>query len=383
MYRVVYTGDYNMTADRHLGGAWIEPLKPDLCITETTYANSIRDPKRAREREFFKTVHETLDRGGKILIPVFALGRAQELCILLETYWSRTGIKYPIYFAGGLVEKANFYYKLFTNWTNEKIKKSFIAEGKNMFEFKHVKNFEQHLVNSSSPMVLFATPGMMNAGTSLAVFKDWCGDEKNTLIIPGYCSPGSIGHKVLSMKKKIEIDKKYYNIKCRVMSMSFSAHVDSKGIMEFLTYLNPSNILMVHGDNEGMENLKKKVIEVLKIPCKNPKNHTTTVIPIVKKIPFQISLSLLNHYYANSLLSENTFVIPNAIFSDFGKKNQVAKLQTSIEFVYSHYLNQIKKSKFQNKEEIKVAKKAKKQSFQLSESEELDESDLFNKNTRY
>lgn len=76
---VVYTGDYNMTADRHLGGAWIEPLRPDLCITETTYANSIRDPKRAREREFFKTIHETLEGGGKILIPVFALGRAQEL----------------------------------------------------------------------------------------------------------------------------------------------------------------------------------------------------------------------------------------------------------------------------------------------------------------
>jgi len=175
-----------MTADRHLGGAWIEPLKPDLVITETTYANSIRDPKRAREREFFKTIHETLDGGGKILIPVFALGRAQELCILLETYWSRTGIKYPIYFAGGLTEKANFYYKLFTNWTNEKIKKSFVSEGKNLFEFKHIKNFEQHMVNSSIPMLLFATPGMMNTGTSLAIFKEWCGDEKNTVIIPGY-----------------------------------------------------------------------------------------------------------------------------------------------------------------------------------------------------
>lgn len=169
---VVYTGDYNMTADRHLGGAWIEPLKPDLCMTETTYANSVRDPKRAREREFFKIIHETLDGGGKILIPVFALGRAQELCILLETYWSRTGIQYPIYFTGGMTEKANFYYKLFTNWTNEKIKKSFVTEGKNMFDFKHVKNFEWHLLNTMSPMVIFATPGMMHAGYSLSIFKE-------------------------------------------------------------------------------------------------------------------------------------------------------------------------------------------------------------------
>jgi len=130
---VVYTGDFNMTADRHLGSAWIDKLKPDLVITETTYATTIRDSKRSREREFLKQVHETLDKGGKILIPVFALGRAQELCILLETYWNRTNLKYPIYFSGGLTEKANFYYKLFINWTNEKIKKTFIK--KNMFDF--------------------------------------------------------------------------------------------------------------------------------------------------------------------------------------------------------------------------------------------------------
>ena len=134
--KVVYTGDFNMTADRHLGSAWIEKVKPDLVITETTYATTIRDSKRSREREFLKQVHETLDGGGKILIPVFALGRAQELCILLETYWNRTNLQYPIFFSGGLTEKANFYYKLFINWTNEKIKKTFIK--KYMLDFSHL-----------------------------------------------------------------------------------------------------------------------------------------------------------------------------------------------------------------------------------------------------
>ena len=89
---LVYTGDYNMTADRHLGAAWIDKLRPDVVLTETTYATTIRDSKRSREREFLRQVHQTLDKGGKVLIPVFALGRAQELCILLETYWNRTGL---------------------------------------------------------------------------------------------------------------------------------------------------------------------------------------------------------------------------------------------------------------------------------------------------
>lgn len=82
-----------MTPDRHLGAAWIDRCRPDLLITESTYATTIRDSKRCRERDFLKKVHDCVDKGGKVLIPVFALGRAQELCILLETYWERMNLK--------------------------------------------------------------------------------------------------------------------------------------------------------------------------------------------------------------------------------------------------------------------------------------------------
>lgn len=105
-----------MTPDRHLGAAWIDKCKPDLLITESTYATTIRDSKRCRETDFLKKIHECVARGGKVLIPVFALGRAQELCILLETYWERMNLKFPIYFALGLTEKANNYYKMFITW---------------------------------------------------------------------------------------------------------------------------------------------------------------------------------------------------------------------------------------------------------------------------
>ena len=128
---VVYTGDYNMTPDRHLGAAWIDKVRPDVLITESTYATTIRDSKRARERDFLKKVHECVAQNGKVgpgtrpclwgfffslrmltclpwratsnqvLIPVFALGRAQELCILLDTYWERMNLKVPIYFSAG------------------------------------------------------------------------------------------------------------------------------------------------------------------------------------------------------------------------------------------------------------------------------------------
>ena len=105
-----------------------------------------------------------MEKGGKVLIPVFALGRAQvrktspqftcamianffrnqELCILLETYWERMNLKVPIYFSTGLTEKANNYYKMFITWTNEKIRKTFVE--RNMFEFKHIRGFDRSYI---------------------------------------------------------------------------------------------------------------------------------------------------------------------------------------------------------------------------------------------
>ena len=87
---VLYTGDYNSYADRHLGAASAPRMNPNVIITQTTYATTIRDTKRDRQRKMLKIVSETVEKGGKVLIPVFALGRAQELCVLLETYWNRT-----------------------------------------------------------------------------------------------------------------------------------------------------------------------------------------------------------------------------------------------------------------------------------------------------
>jgi integrator complex subunit 11 len=274
--KLVYTGDFNMTADRHLGSAWIEKLKPDVVLTETTYATTIRDSKRSREREFLQQVHKTLDNGGKILIPVFALGRAQELCILLETYWTRTNLKYPIFFSGGLTEKANFYYKLFINWTNEKIKKTFIH--KNMFDFMHVSKYDPVQIKQDQPMVFFATPGMLHGGISLGTFKEWAPDPKNAIIIPGYCMAGTVGNRVLKGEKSINIDGKEVRVNMQVFNMSFSAHADSKGIMELLTHLEPRNVYLVHGEKQKMKILAETVSHKLRVPCHFPPNHSLTVI---------------------------------------------------------------------------------------------------------
>ncbi|XP_027764861.1 integrator complex subunit 11 [Empidonax traillii] len=289
---VVYTGDYNMTPDRHLGAAWIDKCRPDLLITESTYATTIRDSKRCRERDFLKKVHETVERGGKVLIPVFALGRAQELCILLETFWERMNLKAPIYFSTGLTEKANHYYKLFITWTNQKIRKTFVQ--RNMFEFKHIKAFDRAFADNPGPMVVFATPGMLHAGQSLQIFRKWAGNEKNMVIMPGYCVQGTVGHKILSGQRKLEMEgRQILEVKMQVEYMSFSAHADAKGIMQLIRQAEPRNVLLVHGEAKKMEFLKQKIEQEFHVSCYMPANGETTTIFTNPSIPVDISLGLL------------------------------------------------------------------------------------------
>ncbi|KAJ6771818.1 INTEGRATOR COMPLEX SUBUNIT 11 [Salix koriyanagi] len=276
---MVYTGDYNMTPDRHLGAAQIDRLELDLLITESTYATTIRDSKYAREREFLKAVHECVAGGGKVLIPTFALGRAQELCILLDDYWERMNLKVPIYFSAGLTIQANMYYKILISWTSQKIKETYAT--RNAFDFKHVHNFDRSLINAPGPCVLFATPGMISGGFSLEVFKQWAPCEMNLITLPGYCVAGTVGHKLMSGKPtKIVLDKDtQIDVRCQIHQLSFSPHTDSKGIMDLARFLSPKNVILVHGEKPKMVSLKERIQSELRIPCYLPANYDTVHIP--------------------------------------------------------------------------------------------------------
>ncbi|KAG2392991.1 hypothetical protein C9374_009568 [Naegleria lovaniensis] len=306
---VVYTGDYNMTADRHLGSATIDRCRPDLLITETTYATTIRDSKSSRERDFCKQIYDTVvNKKGKVLIPVFALGRVQELCILLETYWERKnlGKSVPIYFSAGMVEKANYYYQLYINWTNEKIKTTLFDQKRNLFNFSNILPFERALMDMPGPMVLFATPGMLHAGMSLEVFKKWASSENNKVILPGYCVEGTVGNKVLRNKdnkhSKIEIDSRTtVDMRCEVKPISFSAHADAKGILQLIRTAQPKNVMLVHGERDKMAFFKKKIESEFKIPCFDPPNGCTIKIKTDSYVSsVNVSLNLLKRTLSSS-----------------------------------------------------------------------------------
>ncbi|CAN7044147.1 unnamed protein product [Brassica rapa subsp. trilocularis] len=275
---IVYTGDYNMTTDRHLGAAKIDRLQLDLLISESTYATTTRGSKYPREREFLQAVHKCVAGGGKALIPSFALGRAQELCMLLDDYWERMNIKVPIYFSSGLTIQANMYYKMLISWTSQNVKEKHVTH--NPFDFKNVKDFDRSLIHAPGPCVLFATPGMLCAGFSLEVFKHWAPSPLNLVALPGYSVAGTVGHKLMS-GKPTTVD--LYNgtkvdVRCKIHQVAFSPHTDAKGIMDLTKFLSPKNIVLVHGEKPSMMSLKDKITSELGIPCFVPANGETVSV---------------------------------------------------------------------------------------------------------
>uniref|UniRef100_A0A7E4W0U2 Integrator complex subunit 11 n=1 Tax=Panagrellus redivivus TaxID=6233 RepID=A0A7E4W0U2_PANRE len=357
-HSVLYTGDYNMTPDRHLGAAHVSPgLKPDLLISESTYASTIRDCKRARERDFLKKVHEAVKNGGKVLIPVFALGRAQELCILLESYWDRLKLDIPIFISAGLAEKANQYYRLFINWTNENIKNTFSE--RNMFDFKHIRPFDNKTAESPGPMVLFSTPGMLHGGQSLQVFKKWCEDEKNMIIMPGYCVAGTVGSRVVAGEKRIQIDDRTYDIKLQVQYMSFSAHADAKGITQLIRQVEPRNVMFVHGENAKMEFLKARVEKEFHINVYKPANGERVTILVPELNTFTVPRAMYQQALATDSHPHKR-VVPFEAAIQENKDNRTVELVPVNGVIEDEYLYNVTYSEYVKVESVDWAHFSKK-----------------------
>ena len=94
--------------------------------------------------------------------------------------------------------------------------------------------------------------------------------------------PGTFGNRVLTGEKLINIDGRDVQVNLQVFSMSFSAHADSKGIMELLTHLEPKNVLLVHGEKQKMKVLAENVETKLQVPCFYPPNHSCIEIPTLR-----------------------------------------------------------------------------------------------------
>jgi cleavage and polyadenylation specificity factor subunit 3 len=195
--KILFTGDYSREDDRHLVCAEVPLVKPDILICESTYGTASHMPRLEKEARLMKLTTEILQRGGRVLMPVFALGMAQELLLILDEYWEKYPKfqTFPIYYASNLARKCMDVYRTYINTMNDKIKRAmFEGEGRNPWDFKWVrslKNIERF--DDVGGCVMLASPGMLQVGprfrssypipsiSSSYLGLQWCTEDRFTI----------------------------------------------------------------------------------------------------------------------------------------------------------------------------------------------------------
>ena len=262
--RLLYTGDYSREEDRHLMAAERPPanIVPEVLICESTYGVQSHEPRPDRELRFTRMVHSIVKRGGRCLLPVFALGRAQELLLILDEYWQMHPELHsvPIYYASALAKKCMTVYQTYTNMMNSRIRQQ--AKTQNPFQFKHISNLKSiaHF-DDIGPCVMMASPGMLQSGLSRELLELWCVDRRNGVIIPGYVVEGTLGKQILSQPSEIpSMAGGSLPLKMTVEYISFSAHVDYKENADFIELVGSQHLVLVHGEATQMGRLRSALL---------------------------------------------------------------------------------------------------------------------------
>ncbi|EGV64631.1 Metallo-hydrolase/oxidoreductase [Yamadazyma tenuis ATCC 10573] len=267
--KALFTGDYSREENRHLPVAEVPSVKPDILITESTFGTATHEPRMEKENRMTRIIHSTLSKGGRVLMPVFALGTAQELLLILEEYWSQNKDlqNIDVYFASSLARKCLAVYQTYTNIMNDKIRSmasSSSYDRKNPFTFKYIKTLKSlDRFQDFGPSVVIASPGMLQSGFSRQLLEKWAPDPKNTVLMTGYSVEGTMAKDLLIEPPTIpSVNNPEMTITRRlsIEEISFAAHVDFQQNAEFIGEVNAPRIILVHGDSIPMGRLKSALL---------------------------------------------------------------------------------------------------------------------------
>ena len=288
---VMYTGDYSFASDSQLDGAKIPPtLLPstgvDLIISESTYATSIRESPEKRAAKFVAAVEKTLEAGGVVLVPVFAIGRSQELSSIIRR---SMGVGVKLYSTNDSSLKANPYFRLLKSWwENEGIGLELpdvevLTDVKLLRKKSDDKAGEGTADNPRArPCVVFASPSMLEGGSSLEVFNEIVNDENSMVLLTGYCFKGTVGNKLIMFNSKrtrkgdrvVQLGHgRTCQVKCQIDYVPFTGHTDSVGIKEVMRIAKPRNIILIHGEADKMGRLAKELADEHNVDVKIPVNY--------------------------------------------------------------------------------------------------------------
>jgi KH/beta-lactamase-domain protein len=284
VHNIVYTGDYKYGRTQLFDSAsWNYP-RVETLITEATYGNKedIMPPREEVEMNFVNAINSTLANGGKVLIPIPAVGRAQEIILVLDHYMRNKVLTEAPVFLEGMISEATAIHVSYADYLSRELRSKILDQGVNPFVSEYFTSIEHPSKRDEAlregPAVIMATSGMLEGGPVLQYFEHIAPSEKNKILFVSYQVQGTLGRRVLDGTHQASLlgdngKIKIVDVNARTEKVDgFSGHSDYNQIIRFIGKMRPKlqQVIVQHGDKRKIENLAYVIQRIYRIPALRP-----------------------------------------------------------------------------------------------------------------
>jgi KH/beta-lactamase-domain protein len=283
-HNIVYTGDYKYGRTQLFDSATWNYPRVETLITESTYGNKedIMPVREEVEMNFVNAINGTLKNGGKVLIPIPAVGRAQEILLVIDQYMrNKVLVEAPV-FTEGMISEATAIHVSYADYLSRELRAKILEEGVNPFQSEYFTEVEhpsdREEAYREGPAIIMATSGMLEGGPVLDYFEHLAPSEKNKILFVSYQVQGTIGRRVLDGGSQASLmDQngkiKIVDVRASVQKVEgFSGHSDYNQIIRFVGKVRPKLqlVLVNHGEKRKTENLAYAIQRIYRIPAIHP-----------------------------------------------------------------------------------------------------------------
>ena len=282
LHNVLYTGDIKFGPSRLFDPAYINFARVETLVIESTYGshNAIMPSRKESEAKLMEIINKTMKRKGKVLIPSFAVGRAQDIMAIL----AMNNFEYPVYMEGMLWD-ATAIHTAYPEYMSKYMQKQIFHYGNNpfisdIFHRVSTQSERNDVIDSAEPCVVIATSGMLIGGPAIEYLKAFAPDKKNTLLFVGYQAEGTMGRRIQKGWREIPVANENgrmitLNIEMDVETIEgLSGHSDRRQLISYIGKLasRPERVIVVHGDGHTTTEFARDVHRIFKVDAIAPKN---------------------------------------------------------------------------------------------------------------
>ncbi|SEN21941.1 hypothetical protein SAMN05216388_100284 [Halorientalis persicus] len=292
LYNVAFSGDIHYEDTRLFNGAVNEFPRVETLVLESTYGgrNDYQTDQEDSERKLKKVINETYDDGGKILIPAFAVGRSQEMMLVIEEAMRSGDIPEMPVHLDGMIWEATAIHTTYPEYLRDDLRDRIFHEDENPFladQFNHIDGGEEERqeVADGGPAIVLSTSGMVTGGPIMSWLEHLGPDPDTTLTFVGYQAQGTLGRSIQRGQDKVPLGNSRgrgrsdsLTLNCNVETVDgFSGHADRQGLENFVKTMNPrpEKVLCVHGDESSTQDLSSALYHEFNMRTFAPKNLET------------------------------------------------------------------------------------------------------------